>query len=483
MKTHTFPSLLFGSLFIFLLLSLAACDRQNPQNDQTPGVNESNDGTPRLAIRQPFENVRQEPKTLTHKDPEKPGSYTLESGTVIHIPAQAFEYLDGAPVEGPVDIEFTEMHTAAEIITSGIPMKYIDEQGQVQWMQSAGMFQIEGFQNERPVRIAEGKTIDVDLASEVAGDYDFWVFDEEKGNWINEGPIEAREGSPREATPPAVQNEIKALKQRTQKEPVKPEINEANKLIFNDLDLSRCPELQGQKTVVLLYAGQDEQKAPQSNKWIREPGIWHKKTIVPAAEPGLYVLSLFGDKLYQIEVKAAPTALEMDKANQAYQQQLAEYQANIALLKDRQALIAKRNTFVRVARLRGFGRYNYDILWKRRDAIALKADFEFPGVSDLVKDLALVYLITDNGQTVVNFSQSDWDKFRFSPSSDNKILAVLPDNKVSVFSETAFKEQKEEMIAAAGNDFVFSMENRGETIESVADLDFILTEMSVEGAN
>lgn len=486
MKNFNYNSFLQNSFFVLLLFSFIACGSEKNPNDKTTDVDSmtenSNDQPLKLAVNKPFKNINQSPKTLTHKDVDKPQDFRMESGTVIRVPASAFEHMDGKPVKGAVELKFTEMHKASEIIASGIPMKYIDEKGKEQWMQSAGMYEIQGLQNGEAIQIAAGKTIEVDLVSDVEGDYDFWVFDEEKGNWINEGPVEAKKETTIDLSSVGPESEeISELRKRTKKKPVKPQINEANKLVFNDLNLDRCPELKGQKPLVLIYAGNDKSKSPEENKWIKKPGIWHKKTITPvAASDGLYELTLLGDKMYQIKVKAAPTALDIDKSNKAYQKELAEYKANIALLKDTETMVENRASFVRMTRVRGFGMHNCDALWARTDAVALIADFDIEEVPEMIENLTLFYFITDNGRTVINLPKRAWKNFRFSPSTNNKIFAVLPDKTAAVLSEGEFEQQKGEMIASAGEEFVFSLDNTGRKVESLDDLDDILDEASIE---
>ncbi len=481
----TTTSLYLSILSLFLVIALVSCDQLNKQNtadeETITGTTLTSNSATKLLVSQPFKNITQDPEVLTHQNPSASKSYTLETGTVINIPPNAFEYLDGQPVTGTVDLIFTEIHSAAQIIASGIPMKFIDENGKEQQMQSAGMFELKGEQNHQPVQIAEGKTIEIALVSDVEGAYDFWSFDEENGNWLNEGAVEAKEGTPQDLTPIARQNQIRALEKQTKKKPIKPVFSEANKLVFNDLDVSQCPNLKGQDPLVLIYVGTDKSKSPQENKWIRKPGIWHKKVIKPVTgKDGVYELTLLGDKMYQINVKAAPTALEIDKANAEYQKELANYRAGVEQLKNQKALIENRKTFVRMAAVRGFGRYNYDIMWKRKDAISLKADFEIEDVPDMVKDKTMIYLITDKGRTVVSLPRRNWDKFRFSPTADNKLLAVMPDNTAAVFTENDFEEQAEEMVGANGRDFVFSLDGEKEKIETLEDLDGLLGASSIE---
>ena len=482
MKTiSTFCSL--SCLILVLVSAFIGCKndvKQDNAYDETDmGATSNDQGPTKLLVSQPFTNVRQAPEVLTLSDPSSPKSYTLKTGTTIKVPANAFEYLDGQPVTGSVDLVFTEIHSAAEIIASGIPMKFIDENGITQQMQSAGMFELRGEQNHKPIQIVAGKAVDIALVSDVEGAYDFWSFDEEKGNWDNEGAIVAEEGPTQNITPIARKRKIERLKKQTKNKPIKPEFSDANKLVFNDLDLSQTPELKSQDPVVLIYVGTDKSKAPEENKWIRKPGIWHKKMIkLIDAKEEIYELTLLGDKMYQIEVKAAPTALEIDKANDDYQKELANFRAGVEQLKNEEALIENRKTFVRMAAVRGFGRYNYDIMWKLKNAVALNADFEIAEVPDMVKNKAMIYLITDNGRTVVSLPKRNWDKFRFNPKADNKLLAVMPDNTAAIFTESDFEEQEEELIEAHKNDFVFSLDRKEDKIETLADLDALLSDDS-----
>jgi WD40 repeat protein len=87
-------------------------------------------------------------------------AFRLASGSQVRVPAGAFVDKDGEPVVGKVQLNYREFHQAAEIIASGIPMEY---QGGV--FESGGMFELRGQQGAEPVFIAEGKRIEVKLAS------------------------------------------------------------------------------------------------------------------------------------------------------------------------------------------------------------------------------------------------------------------------------------------------------------------------------
>ena len=484
MKTKFTPfylvsQILLVTVFSFLLFSISSCTNEQGDkklSDDTEMLGDNvNTSSTFLSIERPFDGINENESTegIHIENPTEASSHTTSSGTIINIPANAFVDENDHLITSPIDIKYREIKTATEIILSGIPMKMIDKNGDVQWMQTAGMFEIQGFQDTKAIEIAEGESIEIDFVSEVAGEYDFWYFDEEKGNWINKGTTTA-EATSVESINTALVNEMNRLESLTKTEPSRPDNDERNKLIFNDLDLSNCPALKGKKEIVLMYAGNDADEAPKNNKWINEPRIWHKKMLKPTNVPDMYQLTLLGDKMYQIDVKLALSALEVDRENADYKKRLAQYRENMEMLRNKEQILQQQEAFRRIVSVSSFGIYNYDILWKRQDAIALNADFDFKGIPGGVKRMITVYLITDNEKTVVGLPYSDWSKFRFSPSQENKLLAVLPNNKAVFFTNSDFIEEKENLMEASGNNYVFSM---GETspVNSEEDLQDLFT--------
>lgn len=101
----------------------------------------------------------------------------------IKVPAKAFINKEGADIVGDVEIRYREFHNQADIIASGIPMTY-DSAGTQYHLESAGMFDIRGYQDGEPVFIRPGKPITVELASQQPADhYNQYVLDTVAGNW------------------------------------------------------------------------------------------------------------------------------------------------------------------------------------------------------------------------------------------------------------------------------------------------------------
>lgn len=100
---------------------------------------------------------------------EEAKTLKLENGTTIHIPAYSFIDKNGRPVKGKVKLNYRELHSASDIIASGVPMAY-DSAGVQNNLETAGMFEIRGKKGKEPVYIAQGKSIDVQFASRHEGE-------------------------------------------------------------------------------------------------------------------------------------------------------------------------------------------------------------------------------------------------------------------------------------------------------------------------
>lgn len=431
-----------------------------------------------MTIRPPFVNVNVAPSIHT-VDPGQDQLITLPTGTTIFIPAGIFVWPDNRPVYEPVQIRFREFHQPAEIITSGIPMKVRSENGAKEdWFQTAGMFDIYGATADgKEVRIANGKFLTVELASRVDGPYDFWEYDSRELNWQNKQP--GAKAQP--ATPPAQTNAGRNRSSSGMRPAVKPPAGPDDpryKLEIKGLDLSSCPKLKGKKTVVLLYAGKLPSEAPEKNPYIFQKGMWHERQLRPTADPDVYELSLYNDTLeYVIPVNIMLEGTELAEAKADYEKRLRDERTVEMGYKTQ--FQQQQAAFRRKMNIQGFGVYNYDKLWKIEDAIPLVATFEFGDLPrEMYKDI-VVCLITDQQRTVVSLPFYDWSKFRFSPSADNCLVAILPGDKVAVFSQADFNAQMLQLKAASGNPYTFHMRVFENAVGSVPDLQQIIDSATI----
>jgi len=458
-------------LFSFaVMLSLWSCqgDHDSKANAETLGQ-EENSG--KLSVQAPFEHTRIAPQEFTIEDPTQPASFELPGGTTIEVPAMAFSTPDGSPVSGPVTLSYREFHEASEIIASGIPMRVKNEDGSEGWMQTAGMFEISAENKGRPVHLAEGKSVEIGFVSAVEGAYDFWSFDEEVGNWLKRG--EGRVPEPLQEEVASEAERQKQLEQIRRNKPQNPEVPESEILGFTDLDVSHIPELEGSSTVMLTYAGKDPSMSPANNSWVHD-AQWLRKKIEPTGQKGIYRLTLLGEKRYSIPVKAALQGDALEQAKARYAKELKQYKAQLAALKNQQAIRDQQDAFRRRVAVSSMGIHNYDILLKMEEAVPLLADFDFGEVPEAVKNNITVYLITGEGRAVVGLPYHDWNRFRFVPELDNKIIAVLPGDQVAVFSQSDFNEQEPAMLKAKGQSYNFDMSVEKRKINTLEDLQEVI---------
>ena len=452
-------SILFSLMFVLFSCSNIA--------DPISQVNEQNENdafamSVKQSISPAFSSLDVATQTLNVKG-TKAQKLQLPSGSSIDVPESAFVDANGSPVNGDVEILFREFHNAAEIIASGIPMKVFSENGNEEWMQTAGMYEINGSQNGHPVFIAPGKSLTVNLVSEVDGEYDFWKFDEGAGNWDNLGV------STPQPNPSAMEKKAPVNIGPAPNAPIA--FDEKKSPIDLDVNLKNFPELANKKGIVWQYAGKDKKKDPANNPDLFQTN-WDEIELVANADGQTYTLTLANDEQkITLPVVPALKGKDLEQALADYKNRLEDYKKRLASTQEEKSFKDKQSNFIRSFQVQGFGIYNYDILMKTRDLIPVLANFDFgTGVPANLRDDIIVFLVTGNGRAVVKFPPSDWKKMRLDPNLDNSFVAVLPGNKMAVISKEEVKKQLPNIKNTAGQEYVFRMNVQEQAVSSVEEM-------------
>jgi len=171
---------------------------ENESTAYAPAVQETSNevATAKLKVDPPSKG-QDIPYELFTVQNEKGGVITSASDSKISIPADCFQYPDGSPVEGAIEIQYREFHKPLDFFLSGIPMTY-DSAGTNYHFESAGMLEILAFKDGQPVNIKPSQEIQVDLVSETAAsNFNTYYFDTAAGKWSYEGQhaIESYEAS------------------------------------------------------------------------------------------------------------------------------------------------------------------------------------------------------------------------------------------------------------------------------------------------
>ena len=452
----------------FILIAFAAFAFQNCTNSSDPitqdNVNPENEAAA-VAVKQSiapaFDNLDVPTNTLMVKGTNAQTLH-LSSGSSIDVPEAAFVDAEGKPVEGDVEIQFREFHNTAEIIASGIPMKVFSENGEEGWMQTAGMYEINGFQNGQPVFVAPGKSLNVNLVSSEDGEYDFWKFDKAAGNWDNLGV----------STPTPNPNAVEKRKVNVGPAPKAPiAFNKNTPPIDLDVNLKNFPELADKKGIVWQYAGKDSKHNPANTNIFNTN--WDEIELTANADGQTYTLTLSNDdEKMSLPVAPALKGKDLEQALADYQQRLADYKKKLASVEERAAFRNKQATFLRSFSIQGFGIYNYDIMLKTSGNIPILANFDFgTDIPANLRNEISVFLVAGDGKMVVKFPPRDWKRMRINPELDNSLVAVLPDNKMAVLSKEDFKKQLPNIEKARGQEYVFQMNVKGEKVQSMEEVE------------
>lgn len=130
---------------------------------------------------------------------QKGGELAHHTKSKIKVPKNAFVNKEGKEIIGDIEIKYREFHDQADIIASGIPMTY-DSAGTQYTFESAGMFDVKGYQNGEEVFLKQGKPITVEMNSRYSDDsYNQYYLDTVAHNWQvikHDSPVISPENAP-----------------------------------------------------------------------------------------------------------------------------------------------------------------------------------------------------------------------------------------------------------------------------------------------
>lgn len=126
------------------LVEVMYCDKlymeEKPQNAQVPETNTRTFASPYSFIRQPIAGININ-DTVFKMNTSSGGTFVYESGSIVTINRNAFEYADGKPFKGKAELFYREFRNPVEILLSGIPMGYEDGDS-LHLFKSGGMYEM-----------------------------------------------------------------------------------------------------------------------------------------------------------------------------------------------------------------------------------------------------------------------------------------------------------------------------------------------------
>ncbi|GEM_PF-3551534 len=273
--------LLYGLIaFIFSQCNTNSSPERNLPQDS---VIEKKDGFSEKSynvIEKPFKNL-DVAYEFFEIDSQKEQILTYKTGTKIVIPANCFVNFKKEIVKGKILIRYREIRTPAEIIASGITMRY-DSAGQTYFFQTAGMFELQISKtknssktsmlllisplispagDDENVFIAEEKPIQVHYVSK-KGDFNFYKLDEKKG-W-----------QPDTKTQVSLLKTTEKVNESDIEKPLKPvSYNAKEDLIVQfPLNLEKHPEYKIYSGVIWKFEGDKSQHSKVKNLFQKKMG-------------------------------------------------------------------------------------------------------------------------------------------------------------------------------------------------------------------
>lgn len=205
----------------------------------------------------PFDGIDYPFQTYNY-DSKKGLKFSLESGTLVEIPAHAFEDSEGNPVNENIEVKYREFHTVSDIILSGVKMKYNQADTVDANFESAGMFEIRAYGKENELKLRKDKTIKVELASYKDGDFKNYRMNEETTNWEFIDQKAPKKNTNKAKKIKEIDEQIAALESVCLIEPT--EYKKGMEVFDLDYDLGRFPELDFVSEAMWICVGSAEEK-------------------------------------------------------------------------------------------------------------------------------------------------------------------------------------------------------------------------------
>lgn len=165
---------------------------------------------------------------------------------------------------------------------------------------------------------------------------------------------------------------------------------------------------------------------------------------------GRYILTASKDNTAKLWTKPelannTPYHLELSNKQKIFQTtiKIVPYQEEVAQTKDNEEndkTPASSHVLVdtRTIKVSKFGYYSFARPVYEKNSLKIKVNFQ---IDNKNLNNTTIYLISGkDSKEVTKFNKSDWGSFRFTPDNYNRILAILPDDNVAVFSREDFEK-------------------------------------------
>jgi len=398
----------------------------------------------------PFKNIDL-PSEEVNVNPDKERAFTFADGSSIEVPDHAFTDKDGKEVSGDVKLRYKSIKSAGSIIASGLHLLYKQGDSIVPFT-TGGMFEIDAkTASGQQLKLKDGKALKVNFTAIDGQKYNLYRMNETTKQWEEVG-----DANTLSATKEDNKTEDKSEKL------LKPVAFDENKdMVINvNVDYHKMQELTGYNKIIWKYSGDKSKQEVGEilNKRWKSAGL---------------VRSNKGRGVYQIELKQDDKTENIEVSpvfsKAAYTKAVATFNKSQQTEKKEVASTGSSRSLSVI----GLGTYNLDICGTP-DVMALNAEMKFDKEEYNQSTEAYKYfVVSNNGQSITRYDLTRSKLLVFYKGSPNKLIGLLPDNRVGVFTSEEFNK-----IKAKNNDKVtFNLKVLPNKIENEKQLDDIIAKI------
>jgi len=352
------------------------------------------------------------------------GEITSKIGSKVKIPSEAFVFEDGSPVSEEVTLNFREFHSLADILASGINMQY-DSAGVSHTLTSGGMVEIRGESEGRIIKVAPGKSLEVQLMSgRDKKDFNLYTMDDSTKQWSYAGQ-------------PSSERIAESI---FPKKPQKALANE--RLLDLDLDLSEVDSLKGFKNIMWKIEASKNKNHPDLIFKKLSSLHWDQMLINASQYDNTYTLSVKKGK------KKMSCMISPKFVGKEYDQKVSSYRKKVSEL--RKSELSQEAVYMRSFLMSSFGMVNCDVISRFGSPKRVYVDYYS---KDPKKEVVFVYWFSQENSVLVPCRLSEL--LIYDLETDNNLFAVFSDGSNGMIGAEEFNKLTKDVKENGFVDFTF----------------------------
>jgi hypothetical protein len=413
------------------------------------------------------------------------------NGTSIFVPQNCFVKSNGDVATGDVDIFYREFHDAIDILLAGIHMEF-ESMGETRHFRTAGMFEIDARLNGEKLSVAQGKKIDIRLASKYAGsDYSFFYMNPQSGAWdwidlpeteVNTEKAEAF--SALQTQKPSLfmgneyfvlsfgrfldiylNNDWQKIRENRESKSIKRKLEDYKVKMYNAVAYGEV--LFGKSYYhpqEILWKDLDGKAIP---KWTSDFRInWDKDSngkwvitnhTIRRISGNVYeIMYSRKDEVFKKRMEAVIPLKNLLKLPAAEWQKRYD-EAMVQLAEEQQRIDLMAETF-RAFSINRLGVYNFDALMKMDEWFEILPTFTVSSTQTLYGDVVIVF---GDNSGYIRLKPEQYNSMRINPESGHRIIMLMPGNELGLYPSDLFKGVNiEELRLQTKPPFTFAFESK-----------------------